>query len=113
MINVRVDAQGLAGAIIDACHEAVGVALQEQILQDANYFCLQDQGALMASAIASTDKGGGEITWNTPYAKRRYYEPTPRRGVNPNAKLHWAEEAVNTYQDDWAKLIAKEAGALL
>lgn len=83
---------------------------QEQILQDCNYYCLQDQGTLMGSGITAFGAKALEVSWNTPYAARRYYEPANvRRGVNPNARIHWAEEAADSFSEDWAQLIAKEA----
>lgn len=104
---VRVDTGDLLGDVKKAA--GVGfIAAQEQILQDCNYFCLQDQGTLMASAITSFNEKSGEVTWNTPYARRRYYEHAHvKRGKNPNAKIQWIDEAINQFSDTWVEQIKK------
>lgn len=104
---VRVETGDLIGDLKKAAGAGF-IAAQEQILQDCNHFCLQDQGTLMASAITSFDQESGEITWNTPYARRRYYEHVRvKRGKNPNARIQWVDEAINQFSDTWVEQIKK------
>ena len=82
-------------------------AAKEQVLTDCNYYCRQDQGTLIASALAEENNCEITISWNTPYAKRVYYTGKPSKQVNPNASLQWAEKAQDSFGKDWVEIIRK------
>ena len=81
--------------------------LDQAVLADSNYYCPQADGDLQKSAlIAST---GGEVTWNTPYARRQYYElPNKSKDKNPYAMMKWFEEAKAINKDRWLRIAQGE-----
>ena len=60
--------------------------------------------------IWKIDAETGEIVWQTPYARRRYYGEPPLRTRNPMASLHWAEVAAQNHKDAWAKAAEEALG---
>ena len=83
---------------------SVQAILDIQVLKDSNYYIPFMDGTLRASGLQS-DFGSGEISWNTPYAARQYYEaPNKSKDENPNARMKWFEEAKATKKKSWEKL---------
>ena len=108
-MSVRVSTNRLrVHARITAGKKAMIAAVTEQVIEDGNYFCKQDQGALMSSALIASQPDKGLAIWDTPYAKRQYYTGTPSKDVNPNASLMWAEKARSTFGKDWEAIADKE-----
>lgn len=80
-------------------------ALDMQVLKDSNYYCPHGEGTLIASAITSSKIGSGELTWNTPYARRQYYElENKSKDKNPNARTKWFEEAKTNNLKNWERI---------
>jgi Minor capsid protein len=79
--------------------------LDNQVLKDSNYYAPQDQRFLIKSSILHSDLGNGKIVWQTPYAKRLYYNPQYNfsKDKNPNARGLWFEYA-KMYAPNWAKI---------
>lgn len=68
--------------------------LAAEIRDDCNEYCKEDTGALIASSMIHSRLDVGEIVWQTPYAKRQYWDiRTAYRDVNPKATWKWAEVA--------------------
>lgn len=68
--------------------------LSELILQDCNQYCKEDTGTLIASSLAHSRPQEGKLIWQTPYARRQYWEiRTAHKDVNPNAIWRWCEAA--------------------
>lgn len=87
---------------------AMVAALTNQVVQDGNFFCKQDQGVLMSSALIASQPEKGLAIWDTPYAKRQYYTGAPSKDVNPNASTMWVEKARDVYGDnDWQQIAQK------
>jgi hypothetical protein len=108
----------MAGVIIDFNKNAIGAKLKkaadksvaplmEQVLKDSNYFCRQDQSALIASSQIASRPAEGVLIWDTPYAKRVYYTGTPSKDVNQNASLMWFHKAQNQFGNQWQALAQK------
>jgi hypothetical protein len=81
-------------------------ALDTQILKDSNYFIPKDTGNLEQSSLRASDIGGGLIQWDTPYARRLYYNPQYdfQKDENPNARGLWFEEAKARWAPDWERI---------
>ena len=76
--------------------------LSEIILQDTNEFCKEDTGMLIASSLSHSVTKEGKLVWETPYAKRQYWEiRTAFTDVNPRATWRWCEYAKNAYLSKW------------
>jgi hypothetical protein len=81
-------------------------ALDTQILKDSNYFIPKDTGFLEQSSLRASDIGGGLLRWDTPYARRLYYNPQYnfQQDINPNARGLWFEEARARFAPEWERI---------
>lgn len=91
-------------------HEsALGFAqyvLDNQIIKDSNYFIPVDQHYLEKSALLHSKIGEGIIIWQTPYARRLYYNPQYNfsKDKNPNAQGKWFEAAKAKESNNWEEV---------
>lgn len=103
-MKVRFVDLGLASKIA-AIEKTVHLALDEQVLKDSNRYVPYQDGDLHDSALAASNIGKGEIIWDTPYARRRYYEPASlSKTPNPQASTQWFEVAKSRHLDDWIRV---------
>ena len=77
-------------------------ALSSQILGDCNQYVKFDRGALESSSYASSRLSKGVLIWNTPYAKRQYWEI--KTSLTPGRTWKWCETAKKKHRADWQKL---------
>lgn len=85
--------------------------LSEEILADCNEYCKYDTGALIQSSLIHSRLDKGLLIWQTPYAKRQYYEiQTAYKDMNPQATWKWCEVAQSRWQDRWNRLAQKALG---
>lgn len=108
-VNIRVDAPAIEGKVIEATQKAQ-FALDQQVLKDSNFYIPKDTGELERSGIRFSRPGEGHIEWNTPYARRLYWNPQYEfsTDVNPNARGVWFEEAKARHVTDWARIVENE-----
>ncbi|MEK4003023.1 minor capsid protein [Bacillus sp. FSL K6-2822] len=108
-VNIRVDATAIEGKVIEATEQAQ-LALDEQVLKDSNFYIPKDTGEVERSGIRFSRPGEGHIEWNTPYARRIYYNPQYNfsTDVNPNARGLWFEAAKARHVMDWARIVENE-----
>lgn len=80
--------------------------LDTQILKDSNYFIPMDTSFLMNSSLRASDIGGGLLRWDTPYARRLYYNPQYnfQKDENPNARGLWFEWAKSLHSLEWNRI---------
>lgn len=83
--------------------------LDTQVLKDSNYYVPKDTGNLEASGVAHSRIGDGHIEWNTPYARKLYYNPQYNfsEDTNPNAQGLWFEAAKSNHRETWAEIVKK------
>lgn len=88
------------------------VVVDNQVIKDSNFYAPQDQLFLQRSALLVSDIGNGQVKWNTPYARRLYYNPQFNFSTdkNPNARGLWFEAAKSAHKDQWIT-IANDAVA--
>lgn len=112
MSNVTVTVnRGQIHAKIESRWKKTVLPLSAQILQDCNYFVKMDTSALMASSSIHSKLSEGLLIWQTPYARRQYWEiQTAYPDVNPNASWKWCEMARTTFRADWELLAQKLFG---
>ena len=96
-VNARVQATSAKGTFIMA----------NELLKDANYYCREDTGELIRSAINASQPEKGLLIWNTPYAKKMYYIGSPSKDRNPNASLQWADRAAKENKDKYNRMLQK------
>ena len=93
-------------ADISGALKSAQAPLDAMVLQDSNYFVPIKTGTLQKSAIINTRLGSGEVVWQTPYARRLYYEyEKPEHQANPNACSKWFEAAKARWLEKWVRLV--------
>lgn len=76
--------------------------LAEMILEDCNYYCKRAEGDLIGSSLIHSRPRKGKLIWQTPYAKRQYWEiETAYPDANPNATWKWCEVAKQNHKEKW------------
>jgi Minor capsid protein len=108
-LNVQMDLQSFKGKQQGA-KDAAQMQLDQDILKSSNYFIPSDTLELMRSSLRFSEIGSGLLIWNTPYARRLYYNPQYNfsKDVNPNARGMWFEEAKAMDKADWITNIQAE-----
>lgn len=72
------------------------------ILDDANEYCKFDKGTLAQSALIHSIPSEGRIIWQTPYARRQYWEiRTAHTDMNTKATWKWFEAAKAANKEQW------------
>jgi len=74
--------------------------LSEEILNDCNQFCKEDTGALIASSLTHSRPTEGKLIWQTPYARRQYWEI---RTAYNGKKWRWCEYAKQRFLAKWTQ----------
>lgn len=106
--KVNVQLGDIAGKIQKAT-EFSQFALDQQVIKDSNYYVPLDTGTLQRSVLTNSQIGKGEIVWDTPYAKRLYYNPQYNfsKDLNPNARGLWFDQAKAVHGNEWTAVAQK------
>lgn len=104
-VDVKVDLSGVHRKIKTG-KEKAQFALDTQVLKDSNYYIPKDRGTLETSSFYASKLGDGKLVWDTPYARRLYWNPQYNFSgdVNPNARGLWFEEAKSNKLSEWLKI---------
>lgn len=95
-------------AKIDAAFTRGLPELTEEIKNDCNRYCKVDNGTLQASADAHSKPAQGLVIWQTPYARRQYWEiKSANADKNPNARWKWCEYAKRVHAEEWKRMAQK------
>ena len=80
--------------------------LDQEVIRTCAPYVPLDTGTLERSGKMSSDIGSGTVTWNTPYAKKQYYEGKSKglRGAR------WFDRAKADHAEDWQDGVAKILG---
>lgn len=88
--------------------------LSREVLDDCNFYCKEDTGALIASSETASDLAHGHLVWNAAsekgyvYAARQHYIiHTAHTTVNPNATWMWTLVAFNSCIQKWAQSVRR------
>ncbi|MCC2341863.1 minor capsid protein [Bacillus tropicus] len=105
-VNVQVDTAQIESNVMRATEKAQ-FALDEQVLKDSNFYIPKDTGELERSGIRFSRPGEGHIEWNTPYARRLFYNPQYNfsKQPNQNAQGLWFEAAKAAHIGDWKRIV--------
>jgi hypothetical protein len=107
---IRIDQNAVVARVMGQWDKALPM-LTEEILNDCNQYCKEDTGALIASSMMHSDFKRGIMKWQTPYARRQYWEiRTAYKDVNPRATWKWVHVAKAKYQAKWARQAARLMG---
>ena len=79
--------------------------LANEILNDMNEYCKMDNGGLIASSYTHSKLDEGLIVWETPYARRQYYEikTAIKDNGKPNATWKWGHVAKKKHMHQWER----------
>ena len=89
-------------AKVDGAFQKALAPLTEEILNDCNQYCKEDTGALIESSHIHSKTQDGKIVWQTPYARRQYWQiRTAHKTVNPGATWRWCEHAKRRHLTQW------------
>ena len=78
--------------------------LANEILNDCNQYCKMDSGALIASSYIHSKLDDGLLIWQTPYARRQYWEiKTAIPDPNSQATWKWCEVAKRKHLHQWER----------
>ncbi|PFE42506.1 minor capsid protein [Bacillus cereus] len=104
-VNVQVDTAQIESNVMRATEKAQ-FALDEQVLKDSNFYAPEDTTELKRSGVRFSRPGEGRVGWNTPYARRLYYNPQYNfsKDLNPNAQGLWFEVAKAAHLVDWKRI---------
>ncbi|MGN4578386.1 minor capsid protein [Bacillus cereus group sp. MYBK74-1] len=107
-VNVQVDTAQIESNVMRATEKAQ-FALDEQVLKDSNYYAPEDTTELKRSGVRFSRPGEGHVGWDTPYARRLYYNPQYNfsKQPNQNARGLWFEEAKARHASDWARIVER------
>jgi len=108
-VSVQVDLKGVEKKIKEKLERAQAV-LDEQVIKDSNYYAPQDESILINSSLTASKIGEGVLIWDTPYARRLYWNPEYNfsTDMNENAGGKWFEVAKSKHLSDWLKMTQSE-----
>ena len=103
-IRINIDPNQCAAKVSGAWDKAL-YALSGQILQDCNQYVKVDQHGLESSSYVHSRLKEGKLIWQTPYAKRQYWEI--ETSLTPGRTWKWCETAKRKHRSDWQKQAEK------
>lgn len=80
-------------------------ALSSQILGDCNQYVKVDHHILEASSYAHSKLDKGLLIWQTPYARRQYWEI--KTSLTPGRTWKWCETAKRKCREAWQRIAQK------
>ena len=102
-VTIRFNGDNVAARITGAWDKGLAI-LTEEIMNDSNQYVKVDKHTLENSALIHSVPKEGKIIWQTPYARRQYWEiQTAKKDINPNASWKWCEVAKTKHKKQWAK----------
>ena len=103
---IRIDTNKVGAKVMKAWDDGLP-ALAEEILADCNEYCKEDTHALINSSLIHSVLKEGKLIWQTPYAKRQYWEI--RTSLTPGRTWKWCETAKRRWcKSKWAKKAERE-----
>ena len=103
-VKIKIDPNQCAAKVQGAWDKGLFV-LSSQVLGDCNQFVKVDQHTLESSSYAASRLSEGKLVWDTPYAKRQYWEI--KTSLTPGRTWKWCETAKRKFKEDWQKLAEK------
>jgi hypothetical protein len=103
-IRIQIDPNKVGAKVTTAWKESL-LPLSAQILEDCNQYVKVDQHTMESSSYSASDLRNGKLVWDTPYAKRQYWEI--KTSLTPGRTWKWCETAKRKFKSDWQKLAEK------
>ena len=100
-VKYNFDPKTVSLKIMNVFNSKLGL-LASEVLSDCNEYCKEDTGMLIASSYIHSRLDEGKLIWQTPYAKRQYWEiQTAYQTVNSKAVWKWAQYAEEQHLQRW------------
>lgn len=103
-VRINIDPNQCAAKVEGAWKKGL-FALSAQVLGDCNQYVKYDQGQLEKSSEEHSKLGEGRLIWQTPYAKRQYWEI--QTSLTPGRTWKWCETAKRKCKDTWRRIAEK------
>lgn len=104
-VKIMIDPVKVGLRVMHVFNQDVLPGLSEEILADCNEYCKEDQGTLIKSSLEHSRPKEGKLVWETPYAKRQYWEI--QTSLKPGRFWKWCETAKRKRKARWNKLAEK------
>lgn len=102
-VKITFDKDKTVSKITNTFNSKMGM-LASEILNDCNQYCKEDTGMLIASSFLHSRLDEGKLIWQTPYARRQYWEiRTAYQTVNHSASWRWCEVAKKRHMGQWER----------
>lgn len=102
-VKIKIDPNQVGARVMGTFNNEVLPALSEEILADCNeYVKLGDSKQLRDSSQRHSRLKEGILIWETPYAKRQYWEI--QTSLTPGRTWRWCETAKRKCKDKWRAL---------
>ena len=103
-VKVFINRHDVEVKVENAFKQGMGV-LASEILDDCNQYCKMDTGDLIASSYIHSKLDEGKLIWQTPYARRQYWEirTAITDNGNPKATWKWCEVAKKNHIKQWER----------
>ena len=102
-VTIKFNGATVAAKVDKAWGKALPI-LTEEILNDANQYVKVDTHTLEMSALTHSRPQEGIIIWQTPYARRQYWEiQTAHKDVNAKATWKWFHKAKAELMAKWER----------
>lgn len=103
-IKIQIDPNKVGVKVTGAWNKGL-YALSAQVLGDCNQYVKVDQHTMESSSRANSVLREGKLVWDTPYAKRQYWEI--KTSLTPGRTWKWCETAKRKHKSDWQKIAEK------
>ena len=100
-VKINISSQHVETKVMTAWNKGLA-ALSEEILADCNEYCKEDQHTLIDSSLVHSKPDQGKLIWETPYAKRQYWEI--KTSLTPGRTWKWCETAKRKNKSRWQRL---------
>ena len=101
-----INLDGVEKKLGEAAMKPKQAAFAKRVALDMREHVPVDEGQLRDSEPLSSDYEGGQLVWNTPYAKKVYNADHVRTTKNPKAAPHWGEVTKQEKLPNWKKFAA-------
>lgn len=100
-VKIMIDPNKVGAKVMGAWNNGLAI-LSEEILADCNEYVKIDHHNLEASSRSHSRPKEGRLIWETPYAKRQYWEI--KTSLTPGRTWKWCETAKRKHKERWQKL---------
>lgn len=102
-VKIKIDKSAVRARVEGAFNKGLAL-LSEEVLNDCNQYCKEESGTLIQSSYLHSQPQVGMLIWQTPYARRQYWEiRTAYTDVNPRASWKWCEVAKAKHLKTWER----------